>query len=72
MERNGLMKKGLFAAALMFVAIPAYANGDLYIEPIYSFADAKGMDITESSVTSGSVSLSTSVDDSGNALGFVG
>ncbi|MEX0451423.1 outer membrane beta-barrel protein [Spiribacter sp. 218] len=66
------MKKGLFAAALAFVAIPVSANGDLYIEPIYSFADANGMDLTEGSVTSGSVSLSTSVDDSGNALGFAG
>lgn len=66
------MKKGFLAATLMSVAIPAAANGDFYLEGIYSFADAKGMDLTEGSVSSGSVSLTTSVDDSGNALGFAG
>jgi opacity protein-like surface antigen len=66
------MKKGLFAAVFVSVVIPTSASGELYIEPIYSFADAKGMDLTEGSVSSGSVSLSTSVDDSGNALGLAG
>jgi hypothetical protein len=66
-----MVKKLLIAACLAaFVSQNAFAAEGGYVQGIYALSDAGGMGLEESAVTSGSVSLTDTIDDSGNGIGF--
>ena len=66
------MRRGLFAALLIAVSMPVVAQEGFYIQGTYSIADAADLGINDTSVTSGSLTVTQSSDDEGNAIGLAG
>ena len=66
------MRKITIALLLALMTMPAAAREGGYIQGFYSLADAGDLGINDGTVTSGSLTISQSSDDEGNAIGLAG
>lgn len=64
------MRKGILAVAMLVASMPLAAKDGFYLQGFYSFADAGDLGVGDQSVTSGSLTITQSSDDEGNAIGL--
>ena len=64
------MKKLVLGACLVMLANVTTSAERRYVQGIYSLSEVVGLNLYEGSVSSGSVSLTDSIDDLGNGIGF--